>query len=204
MRSRCSERPIGIKKKISKLSSVEDKFGFVVPGKSLLEFSKLVDDNDDPVKIEVAEKHVVMSFDNKIFFSRLLEGDFIDYERTIPKANTISVKINRQELISSFERAALIVDEKLKSPIICNFKGDNLTISCSTTHGSVIEVVPIEKTGNDIEMGFNHKYLLDALRASDNDIIKLSMSYANSSMVISGETEENGSYIYLVLPCRLK
>ena len=195
---------LALRTKKSKLSSTEEKINFVVPGKSLIEFSKLIEDNDDPVKIEVSEKHIVMSFDNKVFFSRLLEGEFIDYERALPKANKISVKINKEDLISSVERAALIVDEKLRTPIRCNFSGNDLIISCSTSHGSVNEVIAIEKEGPDIEIGFNYRYLLDALRNADDDILTLGMSTPNLSMVISGESEEKGSYTYLVLPCHLK
>jgi DNA polymerase-3 subunit beta len=183
----------------------ENNYSFIVPGKTLFEFSKLLGDNEEMVVTEFTNKYIIFKIKDIIFFSRLIEGEYIDYNRAIPKQNKVFVKINTSDFIESASRASLLVDEKLKTPLRCSFHDHHLEISCSTQYGKVNDNIKIEKEGDDIEIGFNSRYLLDALRACPNDNITLSLSTPLMSMVISPAVQkENSNYIYLITPCRLK
>ncbi|NLN54994.1 MAG: DNA polymerase III subunit beta [Clostridiales bacterium] len=176
---------------------------FIVPGKALNDLAKLITDNDEDVYIEFTRKYVIFRSVDIILFSRLLEGEFLDYKRVIPKTGKTSVKINRLAFIESVERASLIVDEKMRTALRFKFSGQMLNISCETQYGRVNENIGIELTGDDIEIGFNNRYILDALRASRDDEVMLTMSSPLMSMTITPvKDEENSSYVYLVLPMR--
>ncbi|MBR6593851.1 MAG: DNA polymerase III subunit beta [Clostridia bacterium] len=177
---------------------------FIVPGKSIYEFSKLLTDGEETVVVEFTGKHIIMKVGSVIFFSRLLEGEFLDYRKAIPSQNSIFVKIDRELFIDSVERASLLIDDKLITPLKCTFTGGNLNISCSTRYGKVNDNIPVYKDGDDIEIGFNNRYLLDALRACKDELILASLSSPLMSMVITAATEKEGSrYLYLVVPIRL-
>lgn len=183
----------------------ENNYSFIVPGKTLFEFSKLLSDSDEMVSAEFTNKYIIFKIKDIIFFSRLLEGEYIDYNRVIPKQHKIFVKVKTADFIESASRASLLVDEKLKTPLKCSFQGDNLEISCTTQYGTVIDNIKVEKTGDDIEIGFNSRYLLDALRACPDETITIAMSTPLMSMVIMpAEAKENSNYTYLILPYRLK
>lgn len=183
----------------------ENAFSFVVPGKSLLELSRLLRDTDDMLRVEFTAKYVIFKVDDIILFSRLLEGEFMDYKRAIPAQNKIFVTLDRREFEDSVSRASLLVDEKLKTPLRCRFEGDTLHVTCSTQYGKVNDHLRIEKEGDDLEIGFNNRYLLDALRACKDDTLKVSLSTAFMSMVIQPKNpSESGTYLYLVLPVKLK
>lgn len=183
----------------------DNRFSFVVPGKSLNDLARLLDDSEEPLRVEFTAKYIIFKLDNIIFFSRLLEGEYLDYKRALPTMNRIFATIDRSDFIESAERASLLVDEKLRTPLRCKFEDNKLNISCTTQYGSVNDNIMIEKEGDDIEIGFNNRYLLDALRACKDDKIVASMSTPLMSMIIEpAEKDENSSYTYLVLPCKLK
>ena len=183
----------------------EDEFSFVVPGKALNELYKLLDDSDEMLRVEFTAKYVIFKMDNLILFSRLLEGEFLDYKRAIPSQNKIFVKINRTAFEESVSRASLLVDEKMKTPLRCRFGDNTLNISCSTQYGKVNDNLTIEKEGEDIEIGFNNRYLLDVLHICKDDVLRLSLSTPFMSMAVEAEKEsDTGKYLYLILPVKLK
>lgn len=183
----------------------ENNMSFVVPGKALSDLARLLDDGEEPLTVEFTAKYIIFKLDNTVFFSRLLEGEYLDYKRALPTQNSIFATIDRASFIESAERASLLVDEKLRTPLRCRFEDGNLNISCSTQYGVVNDNLKIKKTGKDIEIGFNNRYLLDALRACKDDTIKVSMSTPLMSMVIEAEEpDEDSKYTYLVLPVKLK
>ncbi len=183
----------------------DNRFQFIVPGKALTDLARLLDDSDKPLRVEFTAKYIIFKIDDVIFFSRLLEGEYLDYKRALPTNNKIFAKIKRSEFIESAERASLLVDEKLRTPLRCKFENNKLNISCNTQYGTVNDNIKIEKEGDDIEIGFNNRYLLDALRACKDDTILASMSTSLMAMIIEpAEKDENSNYTYLVLPCKLK
>ena len=196
---------MALREESAAVSSEEEELSFIVPGKNIYEFSKLLSDEEKPVKAELTKKHIILSVGNIIFFSRLLEGEFFDYNKAIPTQNKIFARIETYAFIESVERASLLLDDKLVTPLKCNFVGNTLNVSCSTQYGRVDDNISIEKDGDDIEIGFNNRYLLDALKACRDELITVSLSSPLMSMVIKPAVKKEGSdYLYLVLPMRLK
>lgn len=183
----------------------DETFKFIVPGKTLSELIKLLDDSDEVVHAELTNKHIIMNFDNLFFFSRLIEGEYLDYMRTIPKDTEIEVKVKLEDIIRSCERASLVIDEKVKSPIKLEIAPDSIILSCDSANGRVRDEVKAEVKGEGIEIGFNNKYLLDSLRAaslSDDEEVLLKLRSSLVGMSIT--SSEHNEYFYLVLPVRLK
>lgn len=196
---------MALREESAAVSSEEEELSFIVPGKNIYEFSKLLSDEEKPVKAELTKKHIILSVGNIIFFSRLLEGEFFDYNKAIPTQNKIFARIETYAFIESVERASLLLDDKLVTPLKCNFVGNTLNVSCSTQYGRVDDNISIDKDGDDIEIGFNNRYLLDALKACRDELITVSLSSPLMSMVIKPAVKKEGSdYLYLVLPMRLK
>ena len=202
------------------------QLSFIVPGKSLSELLKLIDDTEDPVEIQITRKHAIISFDNIIFFSRLIESEFPDYKRNINIEAVTTVLIDTKNFLESVERASLLTDDRHKSLVKLTFEKNgnnidgqsegNLQITSVTTLGTTYEECDIEMEGENIEIGFNHRFLSDALKACGEEKIMLRLENPNKSMVIlphitPGETEENtgditetGEFLYLVLPVRMR
>lgn len=176
---------------------------FIVPGRTLSELMKLLDDSDDNVKVELTSKHIIMHFDNLYFFSRLIEGEYIDYLKPIPKDTVVEVKVKLDDIIASCERASLVIDERVKSPVKITVAPGGLLLSCDSVNGKVRDEIPASTTG-ELDIGFNNKYLLDALRAaalSGDDEVVLRMKTPLVGMSI--QPIDHDSYFYLVLPVRL-
>lgn len=189
----------------SGMVSGEAEHKFIVPGKTLGDLVKLIDGDEHPVGIELTRKYIIFNYNGITLFSRILEGEYLDYKKVIPSPGKTFVKINRRDFIECVERASLLVDEKMKTPLRCRFSGGLLNIRCSTQYGKVNDNINIELTGQDIEIGFNNRYLLDALRASKDEFIILTMFSPLMSMTITPvEEKEDSKYLFLVLPMRLK
>ena len=135
--------------------------------------------------------------------SRLLEGKYIEYSRSIPESYTQEIKINVDEMVEIIERISLvIVSDQTKSPVRCIFEPDKVTFTCSSDIGRAQDTLPIELKGNDFTIGFNSKYLLDALKATESEEVYIRFNGSTAAAVI---TPVNGDeYIYLVLPMILK
>lgn len=180
---------------------------FIVPGKTLVELMKFMSGGEDEtVTIKLARKHAVFEVDDLVFFTRLLEGQYIEYNRYIPKDNTIFVNIDTTDFMNSLERAALISEEKsqTKNFVKCSFKDNLLVITANAVSGNVYDEVMTEKEGNDIEICFTCRYLLEALRACNVDKIKLSMSAPLRAMLIEPANAEDEKFLFVTLPTRMK
>ncbi len=183
----------------------EKNFSFVVPGKCLTELAKLLSDTENLVKIEFTDKYIIFNINDTILFCRLMDGEYLDYTRALPKENKITVTVDPTVFLDSAVRASLLVDEKLRTSLRCKFEGNVLNISCSSQYGKVNDNIHIDKKGEDIEIGFNNRYLIDALRACKDETIVASLSTPLMSMVLTPSVKkESGTFLYLVLPCRLK
>ncbi len=176
---------------------------FVIPAKTLSEVSKLLKDEDElTCDVVVSKKHIVFDFNGYTVFSRLLEGEFHNYKGSIPQKSVTEVIIPRRDLIECLERASLLINERIKSPVRCLFDGGMLKISCQTSIGKIFDEIDCDISGPMMEIGFNCKYLLDPLKVIQDDKIKLLMNGGNLPMkIVPLKSEE---YTYLVLPVRLR
>lgn len=175
---------------------------FVVPGKTLNEILKLLDDEDDPLYITVGTRHIILEIGGYSVFSRLLDGEFLPYRKAIPNDCTTSLRVNTRAMIDAVDRASLVINDRTKSPLICRFKDDEISVSCITALGSASDTVSAKIEGRQEEMGFNSRFLLEALRNSECDEILIELSGAQSPMVLKPTHGED--FLFLVLPVRLK
>lgn len=182
--------------------SAQESFHFVVPGKSLSEVAKLLKDEEGQVELEVARRHIIFSIGEYQVISRLLEGEFLDYRAAIPAGSQTIVKIGTRELVSAIERASLLISDNVKSPLRLMFNQGTIQISCSTAIGKVYDEVGCQQVGADLEIGFNSRYMLDALKAAACDQIQLVMN--GSLAPIKLLPPEGDAFTFLVLPVRLK
>lgn len=180
--------------------STEQNYHFVVKGDTLRSVAKLAKDGD--VVLIPSKKHIVFDFGKTKIFTRLLEGDFHNYKKSIPQDENTEVTVDTKPLIECLERFCLLIDSKSKSALRCNFSGDKLDMSLKTIQGEMQDSVDIDFVGTPVEIGFNVHYLLDTLKASESDKVKFKLNGGLSPMVV--KPLEGDSYTYLVLPVRLK
>ncbi|MEG1427302.1 MAG: DNA polymerase III subunit beta [Oscillospiraceae bacterium] len=173
---------------------------FVVPGKTLSEVLKITGDED--VEIFPGRRYIMFQIGRYTIVSGILEGEFLDYQSAIPKQHTSEVSVKTREFIESTERVSLLISDRLKSPIRCSFEDNEIRISCTTTMGRASDELSAIISGNNVEMGFNNRYLLDALRNSECDEVKIMLTGSLNPMVIM--PKEGDSFLFLVLPVRLK
>ncbi len=175
---------------------------FIVPGRTLSELLKLLGDSDDQVAIQVSRKHILFTIGDCCVTSRLLEGDFLDYNAAIPKESATVVKVSTRALLNSIERTSLLISDRLKSPLRVSFGENVIQMSCSTTIGKAYDECPCETNGPAVEMGFNNRYLMDALKNSGSDQVLLQLGGPLSPMKVA--PPQGDSFLFLVLPMRLK
>ena len=186
-------------------ASLEPK-SFVVPGFTLREILKVLKDGDEKVDVIVSDRYAMFDFGEFKVTTRLLDGKYINYKPVLQTPNSIYVNATASDLADSLDRAALIINDDItakaeKLPVILNISSDKIEITCMTGRGKVYDVVEVSTQGDDLEIGFNHKLLLDALKACENDDIKMEFSNARSSCFI--KARENSSYTFMILPVRL-
>ena len=180
-----------------------ETFSFVVPGAALSEVEKICSDVDEPASVTQGARHVMFKVGDTMLVSRRLEGEFLAYRQAIPRNNTIHVEGDTRALISSIDRVSLIISDKLKSPLRCVFDSNLLKISTKTALGDAYDECPLSGDGGGLEIGFNNKYLMDALKAAPADKVRLELTTGVSPCVIL-PTEGEENFLYMVLPVRLK
>ncbi len=175
---------------------------FVVPATGLREVEKILTDTDDEVTFLLGEKHILFEVGDATLVCRVLEGEFIDWRRVVPSNNTTILTANVSELMNCIERVSLIVSEKIKSPVRCVF-GDNIAdFKTVNTIGTAHDTCAIAGNGGELEIGFNCKYLLDALRAVPSQEVTLELKNGLSPIVFT-PVDEKKDFSYMVLPVRL-
>ena len=176
---------------------------FIVPGSALSDLEKLCTDTEDKVQISLGSKHISFSIGETVLISRRLEGDFLNYKKTVPTNFSVEVVADRRFLQRTVERVSLIIDSKIKNPIRCTVGTDEIRIVCATSLGKAEDSCAVDGEGGGLEIGFNNRYLLDALKAAPADEIKVCMNTESSPCVITPvEGEQN--FLYMILPVRLK
>ena len=179
-----------------------EDLSFVVPGKTLSELLKLIKDSEEPVEISAGRRHILFKIDNYTVISSLLEGEFLNYKAAIPPESQTEVVLKTREAIDSVERVSLLITDRLKSPIRCLFDNNEVKLNCTTSMGRASDQIDVEMTGQSVEIGFNNRYLLEALRNTECDEVKVQLGGPLSPMKVV--PKEGDSFLFLVLPVRLK
>ena len=182
--------------------SLERTLKFVAPAAALKEVEKILGDTDDPATFYPGSKHILFTIGDATLVCRILEGEFLDWRRVLPQNNPVKLVGNVSRLTDSIERVGLVISEKLKSPVRCKFGDNAAELRTVSTIGEAYDVCPIAGDGKDLEIGFNCKYLLDALRAVPDSECTLEMINGLSPIVLN--PTEGNRYSYMVLPVRLK
>ena len=173
-------------------------FKVIVPGKTLSEISKILNgDNDKEVLLFFDQNHILFEFDDTIVVSRLIEGEYFRIDQMLSGDYETKLTINKKQFLDCIERATILIRENDKKPLILNVVEDEMQLKLNSSFGSMNASLPIQKTGRDIMIGFNPKFLIDALRVIDDEEITLFMMNQRSPCFIR---DEGGQYIYLILP----
>ena len=178
-------------------------FRFVAPGSALNEVEKICSDTDDMVTVIQGKRHLLFEAGSTQLICRRLEGEFLDYKNAIPKNNPISVEVDNKVMIESLDRVSVVISEKLKSPVRCVFSGDRVFMSARTGNGEARDICPIRGDGQELEIGFNNRYLMDALRYAPAETVKMQLNTGISPCIIT-PVDDSDSFLYMVLPVRLK
>lgn len=178
-------------------------FKFVAPGAALNEVEKICADTDDLVTITQGKRHLMFEAGATQLICRRLEGEFLDYRNAIPTNNPISVEVENKVMLESLDRVSVVISEKLKSPVRCLFSGGRVYMSARTGNGEARDICPISGDGQELEIGFNNRYLMEALRYAPADKVKLNLNTGISPCVIT-PVDGGDSFLYMVLPVRLK
>lgn len=180
-----------------------EDISFIVPKKTIRELVKLISpESDENVSVSVGKRHIVFEVGNYSIISRLLEGEFLDYKASIPKTASTTVLINTNDAINCIEQTLPVIENDKKNPIRCLFDGDEIRISTVSSLGRSVNYTHANISGDRVEIGFNSKFILDALHAADTDQIRIELNSAISPAKIMPVNDE--SFLFLVLPMRLK
>jgi len=179
------------------------EFSFVVPGTALNEVERIATDGNGVISITLGSKHIVFSIGNTMLISRRLEGEFLNYKNSVPQSSKYKFKIVKEEIIAAVERVALIISDKIKSPVKCIFEDGIVKLFSASALGKASDECGMKGDGDSLEIGFNDKYLLEALKAAPAEDIIMELSSGVTPCVIS-PTGDNNNFLYMILPVRLK
>ncbi len=179
-----------------------DNMSFVVPAKTLSEVVKLMKDDEQDITLNVAKRHIIFEVDGYSIISRLLDGEFLNYKAAIPKASKTTVKCDTREFAECVDRVSSVITEALKSPLKLVSDGDGIKVTSNSSIGSSSDRINADINGDEFVIGLNNKYILDALKFSETDEIKIAFSGATAPVII--KPTDGDSFVFLVLPVRLK
>ena len=178
------------------------KLSFVVPAQGLKEVEKILSDSDEDAFFTLGAKHILFQIGDATLICRLLDGEFLDWRRVVPTNCPVKLVANVGDLLSSIERVGLIVSEKYKSPVRCVFSDQVVLLKTNTTIGAAEDRCSIAGNGNELEIGFNVRYLADALRAVPGEEVVLELTNGLSPIVMT-PVDEKEDFSYMVLPVRI-
>jgi len=176
---------------------------FVVPAHGLKEAEKILTDTDDRASFTLGTKHILFQIGSAILVCRLLEGDFLDWRRVVPTNCPVKLIAHVSDLASSVERVGLIVSEKYKSPVRCVFSHQEVLMRTNTTIGAAEDRCPLAGDGKELEIGFNVRYLADALRVIPSEEVTLELTNGLSPLVLT-PVDDKYDFAYMILPVRIK
>lgn len=183
----------------------QEPMKFVVPAKALREIQHLLTDdekNEHPCVIRLDQHHAIFEINRYLVYTRLLAGEFINYRRSIPQNSKTEVLLNCRELTDSLERCALLISEKNKTPVRFQFEEDCVLVSCQNVVGSVDDRIPCSVTGEKLVIGFNNRYLLDAVRAIQGDRVRLLLTAADRAVKVMEADGENS--VAVIMPVQVR
>ena len=178
-------------------------FRFVAPGSALKEVENICGDTDEMITVTRGKRHLLFSAGETQLICRRLEGEFLDYKNAIPRNNPICVEVANSALLQSLDRISVVISEKLKSPVRCVFEQDRVLLSARTGNGEAKDICLTKGDGNGLEIGFNNRYLMEALRYAPADSVRLELNTNISPCVIT-PVDGSDNFLYMVLPVRLK
>ena len=176
-------------------------FRFVCPGSALNEVEKICEDSEEAITVMLGKRHLLFETGSTQLICRKLEGDFLDYKNAIPRNNPIRLTVDSKTMLSSLDRVSVVISEKLKSPVRCIMGSGCITMSAKT--GEATDVCPVGGDGQGLEIGFNNRYLMDALRFAPADQVVMELNTGISPCVMT-PVDGGDSFLYMVLPVRLK
>ncbi len=182
----------------------EREMNFVVPSAGLKEVEKLLNDDEEPISFTVGKRHILFQRDNTTLICRLLEGEFLDWRKVIPMNSPIRLIATVGDLLASLERVGLIVSEKYKSPVRCTFSNQQVYMRTATTIASAEDRCSYAGDGGELEIGFNVRFLIEALRAIPSEEVTLELTDSMSPIVLTPAEPEKYDFAYMVLPVRIK
>lgn len=181
-----------------KLNQSYDDVSVIIPGKTLIEISKIINGGmDDEVSIFFTDKHVLFEFEDTIVLSRLIEGEYYKIDKMLSTDYETQVTVNKREMLECIDRSTLLLKESDKKPVIIDVQDDYMKFAMNSAIGSMDEDIDASKEGKDILIGFNPRFLMDALRVIDEDEITMYMINPKAPCFIRDQEE---TYIYLILP----
>ncbi len=202
--SRCK-----MKCEISSIGNEELNYSFIIPGHALGELSKNLSEGDEEnAEFYISRKHAIIKKGDITFFTRTIDSEYINYERIIPKDNDIFVTVDRERMLDSLDRANIVAEEKIKgsgrSYVKLTLDDQSLIITSSSINGKVFDEMDCVHEGNNIEIGFNCRYLINSIKASEGENIKITLKSANMAITIEPvEEDDEFDYFYMILPVRM-
>ena len=183
-----------------------NSFSSVIPGKTLNEVNKIISDSFDSIKIGISRNQALFEMENCKLVTRLLDGEFLKYSNAIPATWETRIKVNKGNIQDCFERISLIsassIEKEKKYPVKVNIELGKVTISCANQTGDAKEELYVETEGKELEIGFNPRFFLDALKAIDDEEVYLEFGTNRSPCIIKPVAD--GNYIYMILPIKMK
>lgn len=190
----------------------EGGFSFIVPGHALGEMMKILperaDKDEKKVRFYLSRKHAIVQGEDIVFFTRTIDSEYIDYDRVIPRDNPIRVTVDRDRLLEGLERANIIAEEKIqgsgRSYVKLGVHDQALTLTSSSVNGKVYEEMDCVHDGEDIDIGFNCRYLINSVRVCEGESLCVSLKGPTQAITIEpSEKDENSSFLYMILPVRM-
>jgi len=179
------------------------ELSFVVPGTALGEVERILSDGDGIVTIVLGQKHIIFMIDETILISRRLEGEFLNYKNSVPQQSKYRFKIEKSDFMAAVERVSLIISDKMKSPVRCVFGEDLLKLNSASALGKASDECTMIGDGENLEIGFNDRFLLEALKAAPADEVYLELSSGVTPCIVS-PVDDSKKFLYMILPVRLK
>lgn len=184
-------------------TKIEETIKFIIPGKTTKELLTILDDNSEyEIKFILSSKYIKLQLKNCVFISRLVDGEYMNYEVVLKNTPSLTVISNTKQLLNSIDRAALIINEAMKNYVVLNISDDTINVNCESVIGKVKDRITAETDGEAIEIAFNPRYLMDALKNIEKDKIKIQFSTPSTPVII--EPVDDNSFISIVTPVRMR